>query len=42
MLYKTDYHIHSNFSDGRAAPEEYLTAAVSAGISEKEIEQDYC
>jgi histidinol-phosphatase (PHP family) len=34
MLYKTDYHIHSNFSDGKAAPEEYLTAAVSAGISE--------
>jgi len=34
MLYKTDYHIHTTFSDGRSAPEEYLAAAASAGISE--------
>ncbi len=34
MIYKTDYHIHSTFSDGKAAPEEYIAAAVAAGISE--------
>ena len=34
MVYKTDYHIHTTFSDGRSAPEEYLAAAASAGISE--------
>jgi len=34
MIYKTDYHIHSWFSDGKAPPEEYIPSAVSAGISE--------
>jgi len=34
MLYKTDYHIHTIFSDGRSKPEEYLSAASSAGLSE--------
>jgi histidinol-phosphatase (PHP family) len=34
MIYKTDYHIHTTFSDGKAAPEEYLKAAESAGLSE--------
>jgi histidinol-phosphatase (PHP family) len=34
MTYRTDYHIHTTFSDGKAAPEEYITAAISAGISE--------
>lgn len=34
MIYRTDYHIHTTFSDGRSAPEEYLAAAESAGISE--------
>lgn len=34
MLYKTDYHIHTLYSDGKAMPEEYIEAAVSAGIKE--------
>jgi len=34
MIYKTDYHIHTTFSDGKAAPEDYINPAVSAGISE--------
>jgi histidinol-phosphatase (PHP family) len=34
MIYKTDYHIHTSFSDGKAAPEDYIPAAISAGISE--------
>jgi histidinol-phosphatase (PHP family) len=34
MIYKTDYHIHSTFSDGKADPEEYIVNAISAGIRE--------
>lgn len=34
MIYSTDYHIHTTFSDGKAAPEDYVTAAISAGLSE--------
>ena len=34
MLYRTDYHIHSTFSDGKADPEEYVSAAKSAGLRE--------
>lgn len=34
MIYRTDYHVHSWFSDGKAAPEEYITAAISAGLME--------
>ena len=34
MLYKTDYHIHTQYSDGKATPEEYITAAISSGIRE--------
>ena len=34
MLYKTDYHIHTTFSDGKADPEEYIARAISAGINE--------
>ena len=34
MLYRTDYHIHSTFSDGKADPEEYIAQAMSAGINE--------
>lgn len=33
-MYKTDYHMHSSFSDGRAAPEEYLAPAVVSGLKE--------
>jgi histidinol-phosphatase (PHP family) len=34
MIYKTDYHIHSTFSDGSSAPEAYLTQAIAAGFKE--------
>jgi histidinol-phosphatase (PHP family) len=34
MIYKTDYHMHSSFSDGRAAPEDYISAAIASGLSE--------
>jgi histidinol-phosphatase (PHP family) len=34
MLYKTDYHIHSTFSDGKAAPEESVSQALSIGLNE--------
>jgi len=34
MIYRTDYHIHSTYSDGRSAPEEYIAPAVAAGLSE--------
>jgi len=34
MIYRTDYHIHSSFSDGRAAPEDYIAPAVAAGLKE--------
>jgi histidinol-phosphatase (PHP family) len=33
-MYKTDYHIHSSFSDGRASPDEYISPAIAAGIKE--------
>jgi histidinol-phosphatase (PHP family) len=34
LIYRTDYHIHSSFSDGRAAPENYIVPAVAAGLDE--------
>lgn len=34
MIYKTDYHIHSFFSDGKSMPEEYIAAAIDAGLQE--------
>jgi histidinol-phosphatase (PHP family) len=33
-MYKTDYHIHSIYSDGRSAPEDYIGPAVTAGLNE--------
>ena len=33
-MYKTDYHIHTLFSDGKAKPEEYAEAAMAAGLQE--------
>jgi len=33
-MYRTDYHIHSTFSDGRAAPEDYVEAAISLKLNE--------
>jgi histidinol-phosphatase (PHP family) len=34
MIYRTDYHMHTLFSDGKGSPEEYVAAASSAGLSE--------
>jgi histidinol-phosphatase (PHP family) len=34
MIYKTDYHMHSTFSDGRTLPEEHVAMAISSGFSE--------
>jgi histidinol-phosphatase (PHP family) len=34
MIYKTDYHMHSSYSDGRSDPEDYIAIAVAAGFSE--------
>jgi histidinol-phosphatase (PHP family) len=34
MIYKTDYHIHTIYSDGKASPEEYIESAKAAGIRE--------
>ena len=34
MIYKTDYHMHSNYSDGRSAPEDYIEPALAAGLRE--------
>ncbi len=32
MMKKTNYHMHSNFSDGKAEPEEYIKAAIEKGF----------
>lgn len=34
MLYITDYHIHTNYSDGTAEPEEYISTAIKKGFKE--------
>ncbi len=34
MIYKTDYHIHTTYSDGRDGPEACVAAAVKAGLRE--------
>lgn len=34
MIYRTDYHNHSCYSDGRSAPEDYIAPAIAAGLSE--------
>lgn len=34
MIYRTDYHTHSSFSDGRSFPEEYIGPACAAGLNE--------
>ena len=34
MVYKTDYHMHSNYSDGRSDPEDYIAAAIVIGLDE--------
>jgi len=34
MIYRTDYHIHSKFSDGKSEPVDYVAPAVAAGFKE--------
>lgn len=34
MIYKTDYHIHTIYSDGRTSPEECIEEAVRKGLKE--------
>lgn len=34
MIYRTDYHVHSLFSDGSALPEDYVAPAIAAGLKE--------
>ena len=34
MIYKTDYHMHSTYSDGKSSPEDYIAPAIAAGLSE--------
>src|SRR5450759_1080555 len=34
MVYRTDYHMHSCYSDGRSAPEDYIAPAIAAGLRE--------
>jgi histidinol-phosphatase (PHP family) len=34
MIYRTDYHVHSTFSDGRSVPDDYISSALVAGLSE--------
>jgi histidinol-phosphatase (PHP family) len=34
MTYKTDYHIHTTYSDGREGPEACIEAALKNGLSE--------
>jgi len=34
MIYRTDYHVHSSFSDGRSIPGDYIAPAQAAGLSE--------
>ena len=34
MIYRTDYHVHTNFSDGRSDPGDYLAPAQAAGLRE--------
>jgi len=34
MLYRTDYHIHTRYSDGGGWPEDYIYSASAAGLSE--------
>ena len=34
MTYRTDYHIHTTFSDGREGPEASIKAGIEAGLTE--------
>lgn len=34
MIYRTDYHVHTFYSDGKGWPEDYISEASGAGLSE--------
>jgi len=34
MIYRTDYHMHTVYSDGKARPEDYLAAALASNLDE--------
>lgn len=34
MIYRTDYHIHTIYSDGKNKPEDYIDIAIEKGLSE--------
>jgi histidinol-phosphatase (PHP family) len=34
MIYRTDYHIHTTYGDGKSAPEGYIAPAIAAGLKE--------
>jgi len=34
QIYKTDYHVHTFYSDGHAWPEDYISRAIESGLSE--------
>jgi len=34
MIYRTDYHMHTQYSDGRSIPKDYIPTAIAAGLSE--------
>ncbi len=34
MIYRTDYHVHTYFSDGDAWPEDYIGRAIEIGLDE--------
>ncbi|MEZ4999797.1 MAG: histidinol-phosphatase [Bacteroidales bacterium] len=34
MIFRTDYHIHTLYSDGKGWPEDYISHAIKSGLSE--------
>ena len=34
MIYKTDYHVHTTYGDGKSTPEECIAPAIAAGLHE--------
>ena len=34
MIYRTDYHVHTTYGDGKSAPEDYIAPAIAAGLKE--------
>lgn len=34
MIYGTDYHLHTRYSDGKSEPEAYIEAAIKLGLKE--------